>query len=133
MKPRRDGGCDSRPAQVIRPPEGASRPIAILSKVVFPDPFGPMRTVGLPAMSTRLMRSRMVTPFAMKLTSSNAIGSSAGGESTLVVHLDFYLGLKFKAAKVRRSRVAPEFFDPRATECTAQIVPLDPYSRLRGR
>src|SRR5882757_1731324 len=132
MKPRREGGCRSRPAHVMRPLDGARRPMAILSKVVLPEPFGPISTVGLPAANLRLIPLRMVTSFAAKQTSSNAIGSSASGESTQVyARIDW--GLQFRAAKTRRSRVAPVFFDLRARECTAQTAPLALCSHLTAR
>jgi hypothetical protein len=54
--------------------------MAILSTLVLPEPFGPMRTVGRPAANTKLIRSRIFTPFAVRQTSSRAIGSSVSGE-----------------------------------------------------
>jgi len=52
---RRLGRPRPCPPQVTRPREGVMRPKAVRSKVVLPDPFGPMRTVGAPPSSKRVM------------------------------------------------------------------------------
>ena len=76
---RRIGGTSSRPPHVMRPREGVVRPIAIRSNVVFPEPFGPIKTVGAPRFSVRVIRSRIVTAPAATVTLSNAIGRSVAG------------------------------------------------------
>ena len=51
---RRVGGTSSRPPQVMRPCDGATRPIAARNSVVFPEPFGPTNMVGGPETSVRV-------------------------------------------------------------------------------
>ena len=73
---RRVGGDTSCPAQVTRPRETGISPIAARSSVVFPEPFGPIRTVGVPGPINREMLSRIVTSPARIPASTNMIGKS---------------------------------------------------------
>src|SRR5579862_286390 len=66
----------------MRPRDGASRPQARRSKVVLPEPFGPINTVGAPASIDRVTRSSTVTAPATTATSTNAIGRLASGGCT---------------------------------------------------
>ena len=74
---RRVGGALSRAPHVTRPREGFARPMAARSSVVFPEPFGPISTLGAPGANVSVTRSRMVTAPAVILTSSKTIGRSA--------------------------------------------------------
>ena len=76
---RRKGGDFARPPQVIRPRDGASSPIAARSNVVLPEPFGPIRMVGAPALNVSVTQSRIATLRARIETSSNTIGRSVSG------------------------------------------------------
>lgn len=76
---RRIGGTCSRPPHVMRPREGVERPMAVRSSVVFPEPFGPINTVGVPELNVSVIRSRIVTAPAATVTLSNVIGRSTAG------------------------------------------------------
>src|SRR5690606_40266005 len=67
------------PPQVTWPFVTGIRPIATRSKVVLPDPFGPIRNVGAPGSIDSATWSRMVTAPATTVTRSRTMGRSEAG------------------------------------------------------
>src|ERR1700720_1873858 len=68
---------DSPPT--MGPVVGGISPMARRISEVFPEPLGPISTVGAPGASTSEMRSRMMTPPLRTETPSAVMGSSLGG------------------------------------------------------
>jgi hypothetical protein len=82
---RRVGGDTSRPPQVTRPRETGISPIAASSRVVFPEPFGPISMVGAPSPIDREMSSRIVTFPARIPAAANMIGKSETGARIVIL------------------------------------------------
>src|SRR5215831_14520991 len=78
-----------RPPHMIRPAVGDSNPMARRISEDFPDPLGPISTVGAPGASTNEADSRMVTPPFRTETSSIVIGSSLGGARMISSGMEF--------------------------------------------
>src|ERR1700688_808481 len=81
----RVGGDTSQTPQVMRPRAAGSSPIAARRRVVFPEPLGPIRTVGAPAEKLIEMLSKIVTPPARIPTSENTMGRSEARARTLIL------------------------------------------------
>src|SRR4051794_2871204 len=92
----------SRPAMVMVPLEGSSRPATIRSVVVLPHPEGPSRAKNRPCSTTRSRLStavkapnRLVTPLSVRSAPASLLevcsvttsGSDHGGELLLVALL----------------------------------------------
>jgi len=75
---RRSGGNCSRLPHVMRPSDGGASPIATLSRVVLPEPFGPINTVGDPESIVSVTRFNIFVSCARTWTSENTIGKSLG-------------------------------------------------------
>jgi len=73
---RRVGAEIPHPPQVIWPRDAGRSPIADRSRVVFPEPLGPIRTVGAPAENAIEIPSSNATPPARIPTSEKRIGKS---------------------------------------------------------
>src|SRR5258708_14077563 len=79
----------TRPPHVTRPMVGETSPVARRSREDFPDPLGPISTVGAPGASTRDTDSRMVTLPLRRETSSIVIGSSLRGARMISSGMEF--------------------------------------------
>src|SRR5260370_17632185 len=79
----------TRPPHVTRPMVGKTSPVARRSREDFPDPLGPISTVGAPGASTTDTDSRMVTLPLRKETSSILIGSSLRGARMISSGMEF--------------------------------------------
>src|SRR5260370_5262712 len=86
---QRAGPVLARPPHVTRPMVGETSPVARRSREDFPDPLGPISTVGAPGASTRDTDSRIVTrPLRME-TPSIVIGSSLRGARMISSGIEF--------------------------------------------
>ena len=81
---RAKGADCATPPQVTWPLDGAINPMAVRRKVVFPEPLGPISTVGAPAPITSYICRRICDPPAPTLTFENSMGKSEMAASLFI-------------------------------------------------